>query len=84
VAWGPVKGRFARAVTDRCAVWLSYCCLVLCAEQILEGEGERERADVRTNGYWICGVFPHPHHLNANHKDERNNANCIKIFTLRV
>jgi hypothetical protein len=43
-------------------------------------EPERERAVVRTNGYWICGVFSHPHHLNANNKDETNNANCIKKY----
>jgi hypothetical protein len=42
VAWGPVQGRFARAVTNGCAVWLSDCCLVWCAEQILERGRVRE------------------------------------------
>ena len=42
-------------------------CQVWYVEQILDGvregggerETERERAVVRTNGYSICGVFPH-------------------------
>ena len=73
VAWGPVKGCFAtaghcllhvgssvRERKERCCDKKQ--CQVWYMEQILDGGregGETERAVVRTNGYRICGMFPH-------------------------
>ena len=43
----------------RCQVWYVEQILERERERETDRERERERAVVRTNGYRICGMFPH-------------------------